>query len=293
MEDTIIGIYCVKNIINNKLYIGSSIDIDRRFKDHKRLLKGEYHYNIFLQRSWNKYGEGNFIFEIIEILSDDHNLIEREQFYIDKYESYNKNKGYNILKVANTRKGIKHTKETKKKISIAMKNTKFNKTLYMEKNTNIIISKNEMDTILTVKKKNLKKILFILLIQNKRYKTDFNIFHMSYDEMGEVSGLCPTTCNRIALELEELKLITIYRSKKVMYVNGNFYNEKNRYELNIFNDIDLNTVKNDNSIFNVCDKDCISCFNACLCKLYSEKELKKKLPRKQYEQVIQFKKYCA
>ena len=60
------GIYKITNLINKKYYIGSSLDIKRRWKEHRRNLIKNKHNNIHLQKSWNKYGENSFLFEIIE-----------------------------------------------------------------------------------------------------------------------------------------------------------------------------------------------------------------------------------
>lgn len=88
------GIYMIRNLINNKVYIGST---DKsfivRWKKHLRMLKGNYHYNNHLQLSYNKYTLDNFEFSVLEILNT--NLLEKEKFYIDKYLSYDKNFGYN------------------------------------------------------------------------------------------------------------------------------------------------------------------------------------------------------
>ena len=61
-----IGIYRIKNIINNKCYYGSSKHIEQRFIEHYNSLQNNKHINIILQRSWNKYGKSNFKFEIVE-----------------------------------------------------------------------------------------------------------------------------------------------------------------------------------------------------------------------------------
>ena len=61
-----IGIYKIENIINGKIYIGSSTRLLKRFKEHKRKLLNNTHINSILQRSWNKYGEGAFMFSVIE-----------------------------------------------------------------------------------------------------------------------------------------------------------------------------------------------------------------------------------
>jgi len=105
------GIYKIVNKINNKTYIGSSIDIDNRFYVHKNKLKKNIHPNNILQNSVNKYGIENFIFEVIEEC-DVELLTEREQYWIN----FNIN-GYNIRKIAESNRGISLSEETKKKIS--------------------------------------------------------------------------------------------------------------------------------------------------------------------------------
>jgi group I intron endonuclease len=60
------GIYKIFNKVNNKYYIGSSNNIKRRWRDHKKMLRGNRHDNIYLQNSWNKYGENNFDFIVID-----------------------------------------------------------------------------------------------------------------------------------------------------------------------------------------------------------------------------------
>lgn len=106
------GIYKITNTITNDFYIGSSIDIKKRFYNHKRCLKENKHRNKHLQNSWNKYKEENFVFEVIVFCQKNY-LIELEQFFIDKYQPV-----YNIcLIVDSPRIGTNHSNETKNLIS--------------------------------------------------------------------------------------------------------------------------------------------------------------------------------
>lgn len=93
-EEKICGIYKIENITNGKVYIGSSQNIFRRWKEHKRDLNGNKHHSYHLQAAWNKYKENNFIFSIIEQCNQDV-LLDREQHYIDLYMSADGYFGYN------------------------------------------------------------------------------------------------------------------------------------------------------------------------------------------------------
>lgn len=91
------GIYKII-CINNKFYIGSSVNIGVRLKDHVRLLKRNKHQNKYLQNSWNKYGEKNFRFEIIENIRDTNQLPIREKWWINNTKCYKREVGFNISK---------------------------------------------------------------------------------------------------------------------------------------------------------------------------------------------------
>jgi len=120
-REVICGIYKIENIINGKVYIGQSINIYKRWSEHKRNLNNvnNKHPNDYLQKSWDKYGRDNFTFEIIEKCSVA-NIDEKEILYIQQYKSHIRTFGYNI------ELGGCYTKimseETKRKISIANKN---------------------------------------------------------------------------------------------------------------------------------------------------------------------------
>jgi group I intron endonuclease len=110
------GIYKIENITNGKIYIGSSVDIRERWRRHKKDLKKNKHHSEYLQRAWNKYGEQAFLFTVIEYVKDDCLLLEKEQYYINLYDSYHN--GYNANEFSD-----RHmiSAETKKKIGKSSK----------------------------------------------------------------------------------------------------------------------------------------------------------------------------
>lgn len=107
------GIYSIINKINNIIYIGSSTNLFHRKNQHFSLLNLNKHFNKKLQNSWNKYGEHQFEFNIIEECVSEE-LIEKEQFWINFYKSYDFKSGFNLTKIAE-RNVL--SEETKQKIS--------------------------------------------------------------------------------------------------------------------------------------------------------------------------------
>lgn len=112
------GIYKIENKENSKVYIGSASWVFQRWGEHRYRLRGGFHANAHLQNAWIKYGESSFDFKLIEPCVCD-KLTTQEQYYMDLYNSYDREYGYNILKLANTTFGYKHTEEAKRKISIS------------------------------------------------------------------------------------------------------------------------------------------------------------------------------
>ena len=76
----------IKNNINDKSYVGQSINIENRWTHHKSELNNNKHINDYLQNAWNKYGEHSFEFIIIEECTLDH-IDEREIYWIDYYKT--------------------------------------------------------------------------------------------------------------------------------------------------------------------------------------------------------------
>ena len=100
------GVYQFLNLINGNRYIGSSSDVKYRVIIHIARLRGGYHPNKYLQNAWNKYGEQSFMVEAVEYTKSH---LSCEQVWIDECSPE-----YNLTATAT---GIKHTKETREKIS--------------------------------------------------------------------------------------------------------------------------------------------------------------------------------
>lgn len=111
-----IGIYKITNKINGKSYIGQSIQIESRWKQHiNAALRGSC---FHIHNAIRKYGKDNFIFDVIELTTEDL-LNEREIYYISKYDTFNN--GYNLTKGGDGNRGWIVNDETRRKISEAKK----------------------------------------------------------------------------------------------------------------------------------------------------------------------------
>jgi len=129
------GVYRIRNITTGKYYVGSTECIERRFKEHKSALNNGKHINRYLQFAWDKYGEEDFIFEIVEKTKTD--LKSREQLYLDV--GFELGLVYNLSrdasapmrgrhlsdeskeKVSRARAGRQASEATKQKISMGLK----------------------------------------------------------------------------------------------------------------------------------------------------------------------------
>lgn len=108
------GIYRITCTENSQIYIGSSVNIKERWQQHLSLLRGNRHSSIYLQNSYNKYGEGSFKFEVLSRLIEFNEGVLRdlEWYYIEKYQP-----AFNTI----TPLICNRTDEWKEKISLSTK----------------------------------------------------------------------------------------------------------------------------------------------------------------------------
>lgn len=88
------GIYKITNKQNGKVYIGQSVDIERRWQEHRKRYNIEK-YDTLFYKAIRKYGLENFSFEIIEVCTKEE-LDDKEIYWIKHYNSFDAEYGYNL-----------------------------------------------------------------------------------------------------------------------------------------------------------------------------------------------------
>lgn len=114
----ITGIYCIKNLTTQRIYIGSADDIFHRWSDHLSKLKAGKHKTTALQNAWNKFGENDFKWDILEETAFE-DLYEKEKYWM---KFYGKDVMYNFKNIVLTtkiKKTEKQSKDLKEKLSKA------------------------------------------------------------------------------------------------------------------------------------------------------------------------------
>ena len=105
-------VYKITNLINGKIYIGKTNNVNNRWKRHKLAAIKKYANDYSsLHRAINKYGFDYFNIEIIETFNLEEDSLLAEIKYIELYNSNNKNIGYNLTNGGEGSTGYKHTPE--------------------------------------------------------------------------------------------------------------------------------------------------------------------------------------
>ena len=141
------GIYKIINVVNNKFYVGSAVDLKRRKTRHFSELRTGKHNNRHLQAAWVKYGEQAFVFVVVEELPDDADLLAAENVWLK--EHVGKDYCYNLGVDATAPMmgfggelsptwGYEHTEDAKIRIGIAAKGRKFTEETNKKKTAHLI-----------------------------------------------------------------------------------------------------------------------------------------------------------
>lgn len=109
----ICAVYKITCTANGRIYVGSSIDVQKRWKEHVRDLEKNRHRARHLHRAWVKYGPRFFVFEVLEH-TDRHALISTEQGYLDNLKPFGR-RGFNSCPHAASSLGVKRSRAQKKR----------------------------------------------------------------------------------------------------------------------------------------------------------------------------------
>lgn len=193
------GIYKIQSTIEpEKFYIGSSVNLQNRKRQHYSMLKLNKHDATYLQNYYNKHGKESLIFHIIEECCQE-KLIQREQYYIDTL-----NPVFNSRKNAESNFGHKFSEEVKQNMSNAQKEWR------KGKDFSIKLTKELCDEVLKLKSKGLK---------NQEITSKLNI------SLPSVSKIIKPISNKLR-KLDEIKIKEI---KKLISLNYSFKSIANKY----------------------------------------------------------------
>lgn len=220
MKEVICGIYEIVNKTNGKKYIGQSVNIKKRWNRHRTELNNNEHCNSHLQNAWNKYGEENFVFNILSECVENQ-LNELEQMYIKEHKSYDPIFGYNHTfggdsgkrtpeaienirrsqtgkKLSNEHKdkiskggiGLKRSEETKNKIRISKKGENLSD-ITIQKHIDIMLGANN-------------PMFGKHHSENTRNKISEKISGENHPFFGKFGGDASHTCSVMCLETGEI-----------------------------------------------------------------------------------------
>ncbi len=110
-------LYRITNQLNEKVYIGQTVNDKRRWAAHKSFAKNPERTGQYIHRAMSKYGSENFTFEVIATCRTQDDADETENMLINQYDSRNSGVGYNLLNGGNRGNwlGRKHSEKSKDK----------------------------------------------------------------------------------------------------------------------------------------------------------------------------------
>lgn len=118
------AVYAIEHVSTKRCYVGSALDVARRWDAHRSMLRRGIHDNTHLQNAWNAYGSNEFAWKILEVVDDVESLLGREQFWMDSLCALEPLAGFNVCSRAGSRRGIPHSAATKKRIAASQRGRK-------------------------------------------------------------------------------------------------------------------------------------------------------------------------
>lgn len=111
------GVYVIRNNHDDRVYVGSTDDLEGRWRDHQRDLRAGRHSSRRLMEAWNDLGEEAFWFDKILVVENINHLQLYEQFWMDRLNAHQSRGGFNKMLKANTARSYKHKKKRVKNLS--------------------------------------------------------------------------------------------------------------------------------------------------------------------------------
>ncbi len=109
-------VYLIRNLVNNKVYVGQTKNFNQRKYGHRYAMKKGVERPLY--RAMRKYGFENFTFEVLEECTDE-SINEREQHWVVQFDSFNPERGYNLTSGGNQDTNV--SEETKRKLSESLR----------------------------------------------------------------------------------------------------------------------------------------------------------------------------
>lgn len=198
------GIYEIRNLVNDKFYIGSAINLNKRKHNHLSDLRLNKHRNKHLQSSYNKHGEDKFEFTVLcECIYNE--LIKLEQKFIDDL-----NPEYNICKVAGSQLGMRRTNESRQRMREAQ------------------LGKKQPKEVIEKRMRKIRKPV-VQLTEDGEFVQEFDSAKKAADALNISAGCCVTMCCQYHTEFKDIHrtakgFIWMYKEQ---YENGNRINLTN------------------------------------------------------------------
>lgn len=118
------AIYGIRHIASGRMYVGSAVRTNARWRQHRSQLQRGTHHSRHLQAAWNKYGAEAFEFVVLEMVPASDDLLVRENEWISSSMAADRRYGFNCCQVAGSQLGMRHSDEVRSKMSSAHKGRK-------------------------------------------------------------------------------------------------------------------------------------------------------------------------
>ena len=100
------AIYGIRHIASGRIYVGSAVRTNARWRQHRSQLQRGTHHSRYLQAAWSKYGAEDFEFVVLEIVPTPDELLVRENEWISSSMAADRRYGFNCCPVAGSQLGM-------------------------------------------------------------------------------------------------------------------------------------------------------------------------------------------